>query len=246
MITINLISPTGGSGRTSIALNLALLLHELGRDVLLVQADPVNMMTYQLGLEHRSELGLAHCLSEGRALSESIVTADSGLRLLPFGDMQGQDLYSVQNLLARTADPLLNLMGQPPLHDKTVMVVDLPRWPNVWCERFMAISDMNLITMTPDSGSVLSCNALLPALQNSRGASYFLMNRFESTHVLHLDIWTLCKIKLGHRLLPFYLHQDQALPESFATGSPLKDYAPLSQLTEDFQKLSNWIDLEIG
>lgn len=246
MITINLISPTGGSGRTSIALNLALLLHEAGRDVILVQADPVNMMTYQLGLEHRPEKGLAHCLSEGLPLSEALVQAPGGLRLLPFGQVQAQELFSVQNLMASTPEPLLNLMGQSPLSEKTLLLIDLPRWPNVWCERFMHISDMNLITMTPDSGSVLSCDALLPSLQTSRGASYFLMNRFESTHVLHLDIWTLCKIKLGHRLLPFYMHQDQALPESFASGSPLKDYAPRSQLTEDFQKLSNWIDMEIG
>lgn len=110
----------------------------------------------------------------------------------------------------------------------------------------MALSDLNLVNLVPDSASILGIDTLLPHLLESRGASYFLMNRFDSSKVLHLDLWTLCKMKLSHRLLPFYLHEDQALPESLATGQPLLEYAPRSQLVDDQQKLCNWIDTEIG
>ena len=110
----------------------------------------------------------------------------------------------------------------------------------------MALSDLNLVTLVPDSSAILGIDALLPYLLESRGASYFLMNRFDSAKVLHLDLWTLCKMKLSHRLLPFYLHEDQALAESLAAGLALLDYAPRSQLADDMHKLCNWIDAEIG
>ena len=110
----------------------------------------------------------------------------------------------------------------------------------------MKISDLNLILMTPDAASLLTIDKLLPSMLSGRGASYFLMNRFKTNFVLHLDIWTMAKIKLSHRLIPFYLLEDQTLPEAFASGLNLHEYSPSSQLTEGYQKLTNWIDLEIS
>jgi cellulose biosynthesis protein BcsQ len=52
-------------------------------------------------------------------------------------------------------------------------------------------------------------------------------------------------MKLGHRLLPFFMHEDQSLSESFAAGITLNQHAPQSLLAEDFFKLTNWIDAEL-
>lgn len=246
MIIIALVSPTGGAGRTSLAIAAASQLCMLGRKVTLVQADPVNNIEYQLGYTTCSTQGLAQVMLQTNTLEDALRTTEAGYALLPFGPTSIAQQVGIEQLLMAKPDRLVELFQHSLFEDDSVVIVDLPRWPALWCQQIMALSDLNLVTLVPDSSSVLGIDALLPNLLESRGASYFLMNRFDSAKVLHLDLWTLCKTKLSHRLLPFYLHEDQALAESLAAGLPLQDYAPRSQLAEDTHKLCNWIDTEIG
>jgi len=247
MIILALISPTGGAGRTSLAIAAASHLSMLGRKVILVQADPANNIEFQLGDTASSAHGLGHLVLQGDdALNDVMKTSVTGFQLLPFGQVNMAQQLTIDRALMERPERLTDLFRNPCFEDDSVVVIDLPRWPAPWCQKVMAMSDLNLITLVPDSASILGIDIMLPHLLNSRGASYFLMNRFDSAKVLHLDLWTLCKMKLSHRLLPFYLHEDQALAESMAAGLPLADYAPRSQLVEDQQKLCNWIDSEIG
>ncbi|WP_334118816.1 cellulose biosynthesis protein BcsQ [Limnobacter sp.] len=246
MIIIALVSPTGGAGRTSLAIAAASNLCTLGRKVTLVQADPANNIEFQLGYAQASPNGLGQALLQVKELDSVVATTTAGFKLLPFGQLSLLEQLAVDQMLMEQPENLTALFRHAQFEDDGVVIVDLPRWPAPWVQKIMALSDLNLVTLVPDSASILGVNTLLPHLLESRGASYFLMNRFDSTKVLHLDLWTLCKMKLSHRLLPFYLHEDQALSESLAAGLPLLDYAPRSQLVDDQQKLCNWIDAEIG
>lgn len=246
MIIIALVSPTGGAGRTSLAIAAASNLSTLGRKVMLVQADPANNIEFQLGYAQASQSGLGQALLQDEELNTLVKTTTAGFKLLPFGKLNMAELLAIDRRLMEQPDHLIKLFRHAQFDDEGVVIVDLPRWPAPWTQKIMALSDLNLVNLVPDSASILGIDTLLPHLLESRGASYFLMNRFDSSKVLHLDLWTLCKMKLSHRLLPFYLHEDQALPESLATGQPLLEYAPRSQLVDDQQKLCNWIDTEIG
>lgn len=246
MIIISLISTTGGAGRTSLSVAVASYLSMLGRNVTLLQADPINNIEFQLGYSCASTHGLANFILSGHELSDLLKTTEAGFKLLPFGQTDTLQQLAIDHALINQPECLLSLFHNREFKDNSVLIVDLPRWPSVWCHKAMAVSDLNLITLTPDSNAILGIDNVLPQLLESRGTSYFLMNRFDSAKVLHLDLWTLCKIKLSHRLLPFYLHEDQALPESLAAGLALSTYAPGSQLVDDQQKLCNWIDSEIG
>lgn len=246
MIIIALVSPTGGAGRTSLAIAAASHLCMLGRQVTLVQADPINNIEFQLGYTESSTHGLGQALLQGEGLEHALRTTDAGFRLLPFGQVGAAQQQAIDQLLIEQPQRLTDLFQHEQFSNDSVVIIDLPRWPAPWCKTVMALSDLNIVTLVPDSVSILGIDTLLPDLLEGRGASYFLMNRFDSAKVLHLDVWTLCKMKLSHRLLPFYLHEDQALPESLAAGLALADYAPRSQLVDDQQKLCNWIDAEIG
>ena len=244
MITLALMSTTGGAGRSSLAVAMAHHLSLLGRKVRLVQLDPSNNLAFELGLSETQIGGLCSAVLNGTALSDELLPNERGFEALPFGrctaDEEFRFLEMCQNRPAALIDVLAANMA-----DQDILILDLPRWPNLVHNPVLQMTDLNLVVLSPDPLSVIALDALLPKLLESRGASYFLMNRFDSTKVLHLDLWTLCKTKLGHRLLPFYFHEDQALPESVAAGLPLADYAPHSQLLEDHQKLCNWIDSEI-
>ena len=245
MIIIALVSPTGGAGRTSLAIGAASHLCMLGRNVTLVQTDPVNNIEFQLGYTASSVQGLAQVVLQTATLEHTLKTTEAGYKLLPFGQTSIAQQLAIDQALASKPERLVEMFQHPLFDDDSVVILDLPRWPAMWCQQIMALSDLNLVTLVPDSSSILGIDALLPCLLESRGASYFLMNRFDSAKVLHLDLWTLCEMKLSHRLLPFYLHEDQALAESLAAGLPLLDYAPRSQLADDMHKLCNWIDAEI-
>mgnify|MGYP006193902209 FL=1 len=245
MIIIALVSPTGGAGRTSLAIAAATQLSMLGRNVTLVQADPINNIEFQLGYTANSAHGLAQVILQTDTLDQVITTTEAGFKLLPFGQTSIAQQVDIDQVLASKPERLVEIFQHPLFENDSLVIVDLPRWPTVWCQQIMALSDLNLVTLVPDSAAILGIDTLLPYLLESRGASYFLMNRFDSAKVLHLDLWTLCKMKLSHRLLPFYLHEDQALAESLAAGLPLLDYAPRSQLADDMHKLCNWIDAEI-
>ena len=246
MIIIALVSPTGGAGRTSLAIAAASHLCMLGRKVTLVQTDPVNNIEFQLGYTANSAQGLAQLILQTTTLDHVLKTTEAGYKLLPFGEVDIARQVEIDQVLTAKPERLVQVFQNALFEDDSVVIVDLPRWPALWCQQIMALSDLNLVTLVPDSSAILGIDAMLPHLLESRGASYFLMNRFDSAKVLHLDLWTLCKIKLSHRLLPFYLHEDQALAESLAAGMPLLEYAPRSQLADDLHKLCNWIDAEIG
>ncbi|HEX4844102.1 MAG TPA: cellulose biosynthesis protein BcsQ [Limnobacter sp.] len=246
MILINIASTSGGAGRTSLAASLATHLHGLGRAVLLIQADPMNNLEFKLGLSEARVQGLAHHLLHGTAVSACIHTTASGVPILPFGQSSHVDQLALQRVLLEQPNKLKSLFNDSAIADETVVLVDLPRWPSAWCKAFFDLADLNLITLVPDLSAVLGVDAVLQELLSARGASYFLMNRFDSSKVLHLDVWTLCKTKLSHRLLPFYLHEDQSLPESQAAGVAMSEYAPNAQLVEELNKLALWIDGEIG
>jgi cellulose synthase operon protein YhjQ len=246
MIIIALLSPAGGAGRTSLAISIATHLILLGRKVTLIQADPANNIEFQLGYSAQSELGLGHIILREERVDTVLTTTSSGFKLIPFGQISISQQLAIDQILLDHPMRMLEIINHSLIEDNSIVIVDLPRWPSPWCQNLLAMSDLNLITLVPDSSSILGIDTLLPQLQVSRGASYFLMNRFDSAKVLHLDLWTLCKMKLSHRLLPFYLHEDQSLAESLAAGLPLMNYAPNSQLVEDHQKLCNWIDVEIG
>ncbi|NJM31842.1 MAG: cellulose synthase operon protein YhjQ [Limnobacter sp.] len=247
MIAIGILSPVGGSGRTSLALMTARQLAAQGRDVVLVQTDPTNLMAAQLGRPELAGKGLSQVLgTPGCPVEDCLIPLEDTLRFLPYGSADETQTIELALRTANNPDTLAGIFDSPVFTEHTVLIFDTPRWPSAWCKAVMTLTDLNLVLMVPDANSLLSIDPLMQSLLNGRGSSYFLVNRFDSSHVLHLDIWTLSKIKLSHRLLPFYLHEDPALSECFAAGQHLPDYAPHSQLTEDIQKLVNWIDLEIA
>jgi cellulose synthase operon protein YhjQ len=198
-----------------------------------------------MGLQAPHHTGLAQLILGQATPREVIHTVEAGWQLCSFGNLTATQNHALTCHLAEHPHTIgmaaMGLSKPPNIH-----IIDTPRWPHPLTNAALALSDLNLVIQTPDANAALALDVILPSLRNARGASYFVMNNFDSTKVLHLDLWALSKIKLSHRLIPFYLHADQAQPESMATGVPLSNHAPHSQLLEDQCKLANWIDGEMA
>jgi chromosome partitioning protein len=94
-------SPTGGSGRTTLALHLAVALGELGHRTLLVDLDPNNGVAHALGRGDRAFRGVADVLALEAAPSQVLVgTRSANLSLLLRGRLDPLDVPQFEQLLS--------------------------------------------------------------------------------------------------------------------------------------------------
>jgi hypothetical protein len=64
-----------------------------------------------------------------------------------------------------------------------------------------------------------------------RGTLY-LLNQFDASSPLHLDVREMLQQQLGDRLLPFVLRRSSAVSEALAEGMTVIDYAPDSPVAK--------------
>lgn len=124
MIIIALVSPTGGAGRTSLAIAAASHLCMLGRKVTLVQADPANNIEFQLGYAQASPNGLGQALLQLKELNTLVATTTAGFKLLPFGQLTLTEQLAVDQMLMEQPENLTALFRHAQFEDDGVVIVD--------------------------------------------------------------------------------------------------------------------------
>jgi cellulose biosynthesis protein BcsQ len=70
---------------------------------------------------------------------------------------------------------------------------------------------------------------------------YYVLNQFDHSLPLHLDVREVLREQLGDRLLPFALRRAPAMSEALAEGMTVMDYAPNSTVAEDYGSLAGWV-----
>ena len=97
-----------------------------------------------------------------------------------------------------------------------------------------------LVPILPDMSS-LARLASLQTLVGAASESFFLLNQFDPSLPLHLDVRAMLQQQLGRRLLPLVLHRSPAVSEALAEGMTVLDYAPRSVVAEDYRQLAAWL-----
>jgi cellulose biosynthesis protein BcsQ len=69
----------------------------------------------------------------------------------------------------------------------------------------------------------------------------YVLNQFDASLPLHLDVREVLREQLGDRLLPIVLRRTPAVSEALAEGMTIIDYAPNSAVAEDFASLAGWV-----
>ena len=65
---------------------------------------------------------------------------------------------------------------------------------------------------------------------------YYVLNQFDPSLPLHLDVREVLREQLGDRLLPFALRRAPAVSEALAEGMTVMDYAPNSTRGRGFRQ----------
>jgi cellulose synthase operon protein YhjQ len=124
------------------------------------------------------------------------------------------------------------------------ILVDLATRSRDVTTRLLFLHPTVLVPILPDMSSVASLGSLEAFLARASGGSnepLYLLNQFDASSPLHLDVREMLRDQLGDRLLPFVLRRCSAVSEALAEGMTVIDYAPGSAVAKDYWDLAGWL-----
>jgi cellulose biosynthesis protein BcsQ len=95
--------------------------------------------------------------------------------------------------------------------------------------------------------SVVSVSSIDAFFDHNNGGTgkpalpHYVLNQFDPSLPLHLDVREVLREQLGDRLLPFAMRHAPTVSEALAEGMTVVDYAPNSAVTEDYASLAGWV-----
>jgi len=224
-------SLAGGVGKTSLVATLGRALSAGGERVLLVDTAAYGLLPFFFGARDQRP-GMLRTFSPPGAGSDApiqMVTIDP--------ETMGPETAAQETLTAEIAKYS---------RGASRVIVDLATASGATTRRVMRMSPAILVPVIPDMNSVVSVSSIDAFFQHNSGAGkpvqpYYVLNQFDPSVPLHLDVREVLREQLGDRLLPFALRRAPAVSEALAEGMTVMDYAPNSIVAEDFSSLARWI-----
>ena len=229
---LEVFSLAGGVGKTSLVATLSRALSALGERVLLVEGAPSGSLQYFFGACD-SRPGVLRTFRPPASISEVPI------RLIGV-DPEKNSPDGVQDSLASHIEAWARGANR--------VVVDVSTRCTTTARALARLSPLVLVPLVPDLSSVLTTNSIdsffVRHASGPAGAPqvYFLLNQFDSSLPLHLEMRRVLQDRLGKRLLPFVLQSTQAVSEALAEGMTVLDYAPESALAANFTDLAVWLE----
>ncbi len=225
-------SLAGGVGKTSLVATLGRALSARGERVLLVDTAAYGLLPFFFGACDQRPGFL-------RTFSPPAASGDAPIQMITLDPEAFGPESAAQEAL--TAEIVKHARGVGRV------IVDLATASGSTTRRIMRLSPQVLVPLLPDMNSVVSVSSI-DAFFDHNGAApgmsslpHYVLNQFDSSLPLHLDVREVLREQVGERLLPFVLRRTPAVSEALAEGMTVMDYAPNSVVAEDFASLAGWV-----
>jgi len=224
-------SLAGGVGKTSLVATIGRSLSSLGEKVLLTDTTSHGLLPFYFGASE---------LRQGtvRTFSPPSGSTDAPIYLVSYDIDQKADEAVQEKLVEEIVNSSRGTHRI--LLDLTV--------GSGWIVRHMArMSPTILVPVAPDMNSVISLQAIEKFFHGMVDADgrplqpYYLINQFDVSLPLHLDVREVLRRQLGDRLLPFVIHRAPEVSEALAEGMTVVDYAPDSPVSGDYMSVATWL-----
>jgi cellulose synthase operon protein YhjQ len=239
MPSIAIVSPAGGTGRSTLTACLARLASRSGQWALATEFDPQNLLALHFGAEHPPTEGLASRAAAGQAWNTAALAASDGTLVLPFGAMDAPGLVDWERRLIVEPDWLyarLDTLARPA---DGWTFIDTPRAPSVLARQAARAADATLLLLHADGTAMALLDSALDMLEDK--PVLVAVNAFEPGRTLQADVVALLYERLGERLSPYPIHRDEAIPAAFARRIAPEDHAAHAQVVHDLNGLLRWI-----
>lgn len=225
-------SLAGGVGKTSLVATLGRALSARGERVMLVDTAAFGLLPFFFGARDQRP-GVV------RTFTPPAATGDAPIQMLT---------VDPESLGPENApqEPLSTEITQHSRGTSRV-IVDLATASGSTTRRILHLAPTVLVPVVPDMSSVVSVSSIDAFFRHHPTASgqpimpYYVLNQFDPSLPLHLDVREVLREQLGDRLLPFALRRTPAVSEALAEGMTVMDYAPNSTVAEDFGALAGWV-----
>ena len=210
-------SLAGGVGKTSLVATLGRALSWLGEKVLLTDTTSHGLLPFYFGA---SELrpGVV------RTFSPPSGSTDAPIHLVSYDAMEHGADQAAQ-------DGLVEELGQASAGTHRVLL-DLNSSSSWLIRRLSRMNPTVLVPVAPDMNSVISLQTVerfFHGLSDAEGRAiqpYYVLNQFDASLPLHLDVREVLRRQLGDRLLPHVIRRSPVVSEALAEGMTVVDYAP--------------------
>jgi cellulose synthase operon protein YhjQ len=224
-------SLAGGVGKTSLVATLGRALSARGERVLLVDTAAFGLLPFFFGARDQ-RMGVL------RTFSPPAVLGDAPVQMITLDP---------ESLDEETCGPE-TLTGEIAKCAQGVsrVIVDLATASGTLTRQLLRMHPLVLVPVVPDMNSVVSVSSIDAFFERAAGAAgaslpYYVLNQFDFSLPLHLDVREILLEQLGDRLLSFALRRTPAVSEALAEGMTVIDYAPNSTVAEDFSSLAGWL-----
>ena len=224
-------SLAGGVGKTSLVATLGRALSARGERVLLVDTAAYGLLPFFFGARDQRPGML-------RTFSPPGASGDAPIQMVTIDpETLGSEMASQETLTGEIAKYSYGVNR---------VIVDLATASGATTRRLLRMAPMILVPVIPDMNSVVSVGSIDAFFQHNgvagnRVLPYYVLNQFDPSLPLHLDVREVLREQLGDRLLPFALRRAPAMSEALAEGMTVMDYAPNSTVAEDYGSLAGWV-----
>ncbi|WP_158794113.1 cellulose synthase operon protein YhjQ/BcsQ [Granulicella sp. L60] len=225
-------SLAGGVGKTSLVATVGRALSSMGEKVLLTDTTSHGLLPFYFGA---SELRQGSV----RTFSPPSGSTDAPIYLVSYAVEQQNHDDAAQELLAE--EILNNSRGTHRI------LLDLTVNSSWIIRRLSRMNPTILVPVAPDMNSVISLQMVekfFSGVNDGDGRPlqpFYVLNQFDTSLPLHLDIREVMRRQLGDRLLPFVIRRAPAVSEALAEGMTVVDYAPDAPVAEDYLNLATWL-----
>ena len=220
-------SLAGGVGKTSLVAAIGRALAARGERVLLTDTCSFGVLPFYFGAREIKP-GIVRTFSGG--------TSDPPIRVLTL-EAERYD-----------ADPdLLRREMTRGAQDVSRVLIDVTTGSASMLRQATRLSPMVIVPVVPDMASVVTLPVIEGFFRNQEGLhgkplqAWYVLNQFDPSSPLQLDVREVLRQQLGERLLPFAIHRSPAMSEALAEGMTVIDYAPSSPASEDVMAMVTWI-----
>lgn len=162
---VSIVSSKGGTGKTTVALNLAVALAEGGDPTLLIDIDPLGAVGFSLARSDTEWKGLAEYMMKQSTLEEAFIqTKLPGLSILPRGRLDPLEVGAYENLLHSSAALRDVLAGVGERY--SYIIIDTPSGLGMITRSALAVSNFALLPLQAEPLALRAISQTLRVLKH--------------------------------------------------------------------------------
>jgi chromosome partitioning protein len=247
MSVISIAIQKGGCGKTTTTINLAAALQQLGKKILLIDADPQSSLTEALGISDHRERNLSTELyreikGEGSDLQEAIVQTRSGLDLVPSSIELASAELELISVYGR--EQVFNWMLEKIIPQYDYIFIDCPPSVGMLTVNALIASESLIMPVQAEFLPIQALNSFMQHLKALKKLNKKLdilgivMTRYDNRRILDREAYRQMENDFGEKLFHTAIRNNCRIANAQKAGLYIFNFDKRSHGAEDYYSLA--------